>query len=75
MPQPTPPTGAGHITLMAAGDLRDALTAHQRGDTPAAVYGLLAIDPDSWTAIQARLATLGGSLPELLTALRPEDTP
>jgi hypothetical protein len=57
------------ITLTAAGDLRDALAAIQRGDTPAAAYGLAAIDPGSWAAIEARLKTLGGSLPELLAAL------
>jgi hypothetical protein len=58
---------ARRITLTAAGDLRDALEAHQRGDLPAAVYGLLSIDAESWQAIQDRLAALGGTLPELLT--------
>lgn len=57
------------ITLTAAGDLRDALAALKRGDTPAAVYGLAAIDPESWHAIEDRLTTLGGSLPELLVAI------
>jgi hypothetical protein len=73
MTQPTPPADDGHITLMAAGDLRDALAAHQRGDTPAAVHALLAIDAASWRAVEARLSALGGSLPDLLTAVR-EDT-
>jgi hypothetical protein len=39
MTELTPPAdGGGHITLMAAGELRDAIAAHHRGDTPAAVY-------------------------------------
>ncbi|MCE7080437.1 hypothetical protein [Streptomyces sp. ST2-7A] len=54
------------ITLMAAGELRDALTAHRAGDTPAAIAALMSIDPDSWAAIEHRLATLGGTLTELL---------
>ena len=66
--------GPARITLTAAGDLRDAITAHQRGDTAAAIYGLLAIDPQSWQAIQDRLATLGATLPELLTT-RTETSP
>ncbi len=53
------------ITLMAAGELRDAIDAHRRGDTTAAVHALLSIDPDSWRAIEARLNTLGGSIAEL----------
>ncbi len=60
------------ITLMAAGELRDALAAAERGDTPAAVHGLMSIDPDSWQAIETRLAALGGSVPELLAAVRSE---
>lgn len=58
------------ITLMAAGELRDALAALERGDEAAAVYGLMCIDAGSWDAIEARLSALGGSLPELLTAVR-----
>ncbi|WP_329315668.1 hypothetical protein [Streptomyces sp. NBC_01262] len=68
----TGPDTAGRITLMAAGELRDALEAHRRGDTAAAVYGLMSIDPDSWHAIEQRLAALGGTLTELLN---PEATP
>ncbi|PGH49308.1 hypothetical protein [Streptomyces sp. Ru87] len=58
------------ITLMAAGELRDALDAHARGDLPAAVYGLMSIDPDSWQAIAERLAAIGGTLPELLDTVK-----
>ncbi|MDF4250448.1 hypothetical protein [Streptomyces sp. WMMB303] len=63
------PPGAGHITLMAAGELRDALTAAQHGDRATALAALMAIDADSWQAIADRLSALGGSLPELLTLL------
>jgi hypothetical protein len=62
----TGPDTAGRISLMAAGELRDALEAHQRGDTAAAVYGLMSIDAESWQAIEQRLAALGGTLAELL---------
>ena len=62
----TGPHPAGRITLMAAGELRDALAAHQRGDTTAALYGLMSIDAESWQAIETRLAALGGTLAELL---------
>ncbi|OEV31526.1 hypothetical protein AN219_04635 [Streptomyces nanshensis] len=58
------------ITLMAAGELRAALDAFERGQTAAAVSGLMAIDPASWQAIESRLATLGGSMPELLASVR-----
>ncbi|WP_405728883.1 hypothetical protein OG607_27400 [Streptomyces sp. NBC_01537] len=68
----TGPHPAGRITLMAAGELRDALAAHQRGDTTAAIYGLMSIDADSWQAIEQRLAALGGTLAQLLS---PEATP
>ncbi|MCE7080713.1 hypothetical protein [Streptomyces sp. ST2-7A] len=54
------------ITLMAAGELRDALTAHRAGDTAAAVAALMSIDPDSWAAIERRLAAMGGTVTELL---------
>lgn len=60
------------ITLMAAGELRDALAAHARGDVPAALGALMSIDPESWQAIEHRLAALGGNLPEVLTTLRGE---
>ncbi|NGO67471.1 hypothetical protein [Streptomyces boncukensis] len=58
-----------HISLMAAGELRDALTALGRGDHATAASALMAIDPDSWHAIERRLAALGGPLPELLATL------
>ncbi|QKV93964.1 hypothetical protein HUT19_21210 [Streptomyces sp. NA02950] len=60
------------ITLMAAGELRDALAAHQRGDVPATLGALMSIDPESWQAIERRLASLGGNLPDILAALRGE---
>jgi hypothetical protein len=73
MTEPTAPSAStGRITLTAAGDIRDAITAHQRGDTAAAVYGLLAVDPESWQAITDRLAALGGTLPDLLATTRQE---
>ncbi|MFK4223409.1 hypothetical protein [Streptomyces sp. NPDC019890] len=58
------------ITLMAAGELRTALEAQARGDLPAAAAALMSIDRTSWQAIEHRLATLGGTLPELLAAVR-----
>ncbi|MFD7610922.1 hypothetical protein [Streptomyces sp. NPDC059828] len=59
-----------HITLMAAGELRTALEAATRGDLPTAAAALMSIDPTSWAAIEHRLTLLGGSLPELLAAVR-----
>ena len=56
------------ISLTAAGELRDALTALEHGDAPAAVAALMAISTDEWTAIDHRLKTLGGSLRELVHA-------
>jgi hypothetical protein len=61
-------TGTGRISLMAAGDLRDALNAHQRGDAATAVAALMSIDPESWHAIEDRLNAMGGSLTELLAS-------
>ncbi|MCC3769401.1 hypothetical protein [Streptomyces sp. UNOC14_S4] len=49
------------ISLMASGELRDALTAIQEGKGPAAVAALMAIDPQSWQAIEQRLTALVGS--------------
>lgn len=57
-------------SLMAAGELRAALEAHARGDTPATVAALMSIDAESWQAIEERLTALGGSLPALLATLR-----
>lgn len=50
-----------HISLMASGELRDALTAIEEGKGPAAVAALMAIDPASWRAIEHRLAAIVGS--------------
>lgn len=61
-----------HPTLMAAGELREALQAHARGDVPTAVGALMSIDAASWQAIEHRLAILGGSLPQLLNDVREE---
>ena len=55
------------IRPLAAAHFRDALTATQNGDTPAAVGALLAIDNESWQGITARLGALGGTVAELLT--------
>nr|WSX78220.1 hypothetical protein OH826_32870 [Streptomyces sp. NBC_00899] len=65
MPTTPPP----RISLMAAGEVRDILTALQLGQRPAAIAGLLAIDPDSWAAIEHRLAVLDGDLPATLRSL------
>ncbi|NGO14065.1 hypothetical protein G5C60_42365 [Streptomyces sp. HC44] len=62
------------ITLMAAGDARDALAAAQRGDLPAAVHALMSIDPASWQGIEQRLAACGSSLPALLATLQERQT-
>jgi hypothetical protein len=61
----TPP----RISLMASGELRDALAAIEDGRGPAAVASLMAIDPLSWHAIEQRLvAVIGTDLRELLLA-------
>ena len=65
MPEHTPPPT---IRPLAATHFRDALTATQAGDTPAAVGALLAIDNQSWQASTDRLNALGGSLAQLLAA-------
>ncbi|MFD8407733.1 hypothetical protein ACFV1G_23940 [Streptomyces anulatus] len=44
------------ISLMASAELRDALTAIKEGKLSAAVAALTAIDPESWKAIESRLA-------------------
>lgn len=49
------------LSLMAAGELRDALKAIGEGRSPAAVASLMAIDPASWQAIEQRLAAVVGS--------------
>ncbi|MFJ2957058.1 hypothetical protein [Streptomyces sp. NPDC087270] len=54
------------LSLMAVGDLRDALTALQLGQAPNAIASLMAIDAESWKAIEHRLAAVGGDLRQLL---------
>ena len=63
---------------MASGELRDALTAIEEGKGSTAVAALMAIDADSWQAIEHRLAAIIGSdLRSLLltTAERAADQP
>jgi len=68
MSEPTTPAQP-HISLMASGELRDALTAIEEGKGPAAVAALMAIDPESWRAIEHRLAAVvGNDLRALLLA-------
>lgn len=70
----TPP----HISLMASGELRDALTAIEEGKGPTAVAALMAIDAESWRAIEHRLtALIGSDLRALLLAAaeRTEEQP
>ncbi|MFD9789655.1 hypothetical protein ACFWXK_01765 [Streptomyces sp. NPDC059070] len=55
-------------TLMAVGDLRDALAALERGKVSVAVAALMAIDADSWQAMEHRVAAVGGDLRGLLLA-------
>lgn len=66
----TTATAPGAISLMAAGQLRDAMDALQHGDRVTAVSALMAIDTESWDAIEHRLSAVGGSLPELLAVVR-----
>ncbi|MEU8551830.1 hypothetical protein AB0C81_33495 [Streptomyces roseoverticillatus] len=55
------------ISLMASGELRDALTAIEEGKGPAAIAALMAIDSASWQAIEHRLkAVIGTDLRSLL---------
>ncbi|MFE2599966.1 hypothetical protein ACFXCZ_26330 [Streptomyces sp. NPDC059396] len=49
------------ISLMAASELRDALTAIGEGRGPAAVASLMAIDSASWQAIEQRLTAVVGT--------------
>jgi hypothetical protein len=60
-------TAPPRISLMASGELRDALEAIEDGRGPAAVASLMAIDPASWRAVEQRLAAvIGTDLRELL---------
>lgn len=62
-------TAPPRISLMASGELRDALTAIEEGKGPTAVAALMAIDSESWQAIEHRLvAVVGNDLRELLLA-------
>ncbi|MFI0940952.1 hypothetical protein [Streptomyces sp. NPDC021020] len=63
--QPTTATPP-RISLMALADLRDALTALELGQAPTAITALMAIDDESWRAVEQRLATVGGDLRTLL---------
>lgn len=63
------PTTPPRISLMAAAEVRDILTALQLGQRPAAIAGLMAIDAESWAAIEHRLAALDGDLPAALRSL------
>ncbi|WP_143064627.1 hypothetical protein [Streptomyces colonosanans] len=55
---------------MASGELRDALTAIEEGKGSTAIAALMAIDADSWRAIENRLAVIIGSdLRSLLLAI------
>lgn len=62
------------ISLMAASELRDILTALEQGDGPAAVSALMAIDTASLAAIEQRLAAVGGDLRKLLLAASAGDS-
>jgi hypothetical protein len=61
-------TASSQISVTAAGELRDALTALQRGNAPHAIAALMAIDAESWEAMEERLSAVGGDLRELLEA-------
>lgn len=65
---PSSTASSSRISLTAVGELRDALTALQRGNAPVAVAALMAIDSESWASMEARLAAVGGDLRELLDA-------
>jgi len=62
--RPAPPPV---IRPLAAVHFREALTAAQDRDLPAAVGALMAIDNESWQGITARLETIGSPLSDLLT--------
>lgn len=66
MPVQPATTAPPRISLMAVAELRDVLTALERGHVPTAIAGLMAIDPDSWQAMEHRLALLDGDLRQLL---------
>lgn len=63
---PAPAPARPRISLMALADLRDALTALELGQAPTAITALMAIDAESWRAVEQRLAAAGGDLRTLL---------
>ncbi|MEV6757297.1 hypothetical protein [Streptomyces sp. NPDC051214] len=68
-------TAPPRISLMASGELRDALTAVEEGKGPAAIAALMAIDSESWRAIEHRLTSvIGSDLRELLLAAVERET-
>lgn len=69
------PQHSAHISLMAAGELRDAVAAARRGDQATALYGLMSIDPESWSAIQQRLTACGATVGDLLHDVPKHDAP
>ncbi|WP_329133964.1 hypothetical protein OG552_17485 [Streptomyces sp. NBC_01476] len=63
----TPP----RISLMAVAELRDVLTALEHGQGPTAIAALMSIDPESWQAIEQRLAAVGTDLRTALLSTAP----
>lgn len=64
-------TAPGAVSMSAVGHFREALEAMQHGDRVTVASALMAIDPQSWQAIEARLAILGTTLPAFLAELAP----
>jgi hypothetical protein len=60
------PTTPPRISLMAAAEVRDILTALELGQRATVIAGLMAIGAESWQAIEHRLTTLGGDLRTVL---------
>ncbi|MFC4034065.1 hypothetical protein ACFO3J_21675 [Streptomyces polygonati] len=67
----TEPEAGPPISLMAVAELRDILTALERGQGPTAIAALMAIDPRSWQAIEHRLAAVGTDLRTALLTTAP----
>ncbi|MDT3395224.1 hypothetical protein RKE29_00915 [Streptomyces sp. B1866] len=61
MPIPVLNSPPPRISLMAAGEIREALAAIEEGKPATAIAALLAIDPVSWQAIEHRLVAIVGS--------------
>ncbi|WP_328914646.1 MULTISPECIES: hypothetical protein [unclassified Streptomyces] len=68
-------TSAPRLSFMAVGDLRDALTALERGEGPTAIAALMSIDAESWRVVEHRLAVVGGDLRQLLERAGLADAP